>query len=456
MLVLSCGIGACTQIPEFGRSPRTPQPTAESLAEKPLTIWWDKGFTLEEDEALEQLVRQWENRSGHQAKLTFYTTDELPQKAQRAIQAGNPPDVLMSNAAERELNPRLAWQGKLVDVSEVIEPIKALYPESVLAAVHLYNQADRTRSYYAVPINQATIHISYWQDSLQQVGRTQADIPRDWDGFWQFWQQIQDDLRSQQSQTIYGLGLPVSTVAGDTYQVFEQILEAYDVQLVDAQGRLRVDRPEVRQGIVKSLTWYTNFYRQGYVPPAAVKWLNPDNNRSFLNHQVVMTPNLTLSIPVAVRQDRDRYLHKLGTLDFPNKPSGKPMCYLIVVRQAVIFADSRNHQLAKAFLSYLIQPEIIGNYLKLSGGRNLPVLKPLWKDPFWADSTDPHRAIATKQLLNSQTRPYYYVQNPAYSLVLEENVWGKALSRIVEDNLSPEQATDAAIRRIKQIFSQWQ
>ncbi|MEH2170128.1 MAG: hypothetical protein V7K41_26460 [Nostoc sp.] len=47
------------------------------------------------------------------------------------------------------------------------------------------------------------------------------------------------------------------------------------------------------------------------------------------------------------------------------------------------------------------------------------------------------------------------MQNPAYSVVLEENIWGKALNRIIVDKISPEQATDEAIKQIKQIFAQW-
>lgn len=421
-----------------------------------LTIWWDKGFTLEEDEALQQVVHDWEHQSGNKVKLFFYTTDELPQKAQRASQAGKPPDILMSHSAERELNPHLAWEGKLADVSDVIEPVQSLYPESALQAANFYNKVAKKRSYYAIPIHQATIHILYWQDLLEQVGRSEKDIPKDWDGFWEFWKQVQHDLREKQKRDIYGLGLPFSRRSVETYYMFEQILEAYDVQILDSKGQLRVDDLKVRQGIVKCLDWYAKFYQQGYVPPEAVNWLNSDNNRSLLNRHVIMTSNVTLSISAAVRQDPDLYRHKLDTIEFPNKPSGKPMRHLVAVRQAVLFAESNKQTLAKDFLAYLIRPEVTEDYLQAAGGRNLPVNKQVWKDPFWKDPTDPHISTAAKILIQGQTRPFYYVQNPAYSLVLNENIWGKALNKIVVDGISPEQAADEAIEQIKQIFNQWQ
>lgn len=427
---------------------------SESTNSKILKVWWDKGFTLEEDEALQQLVRNWEKQTGNSIKLSFYTTDELPLKAQRSLQAGNPPDILMSHNAERVLNPRLAWEGKLADVSDIIQPIQSLYPETVLKGVYLYNNIDKKRSYYGVPISQAITHIFYWRDLLKLAGKSDRNIPKNWNDFWDLWKQVQNTLRTQHNQKIYGLGLPTS-IAGDTYQVFEQILEAYDVELLDSQGKLRVDDPKVRQGIIDTLKWYAKFYQQGYVPPDAVKWLNPDNNSQLLNRRVVMTPNSSHSIPAAVRSDADIYYNKLGTVEFPNKPNNQPMRHLVIVRQAVVFTDSKNQKLAKDFLIYVSKPEIIGDYLKAAGGRNLPVLKPVWQDSFWTNPSDPHISAAAKTILEGQTRLYYSSQNPAYSIVLDENVWGKALIRIVVDRIAPEQAADEAIARIKKIFNEW-
>jgi multiple sugar transport system substrate-binding protein len=446
-LILSLFIVACDRTFESSPPPVSNSPTESTL----LNIWWDKGYVLEEDEALEQVINTWEQKSGKQVKLSFYTADEITQKAKRAIQAGNPPDVLFSSRAEY---PLLAWEGKLADVSDVIEPTETLYSPAALKAAYLYNNVTKKRSYYAVPLHQATIHIFYWRDWLEQVGRSPSNIPKTWDAFWEFWKTVQNDLQSQQKQDVYGVGIPFSIGASDTYYLFEQILEAFDVQMLDQQGKLLVNDPKVRQGIIRSLDWYANFYRQAYVPPTAVKWLDPDNNRNLLNHAVVMTPNPTLSIPATLRQDRDTYLNKLGTLNFPNKPNGQPMRYIVSVRQAVIFTESKNQKTAKDFLAYLIQPETIGNYLKSAGGRYLPLMEPAWKDSFWTDPADPHISTAVKTLIQDQIRPYYTVQNPLYSVVLEENIWGKALNRMVVDNISSEQAADDAIEQINQIFKQ--
>ncbi len=441
---------ACTNNSEVDPA-RINQPSVEN---NQLIIWWEKGFNFEEDEAFRSVVSHWEQKTGNKSKLSFYPLTELPQKVERAVKTGNTPDIMMGYVADLSLNPILAWEGKLADVSDLIEPSKSLYPEAVLQSINFYNKVEGKRSYYGVPINQAIIHIFYWQKLLQQVGRSQSDIPREWDAFWQFWQQVQVDLNTEQSRNIYGLGLPFSIGSVETYFLFEQILEAYNVPILDSKGQLLIDKPQVRQGIIKCLDWYTSFYQKGYVPPEAVNWLNPDNNRNLLNRIVVMTPNLSLSIPAVVRQDPDTYYNKLGILEFPNKPNGQPMRYLVSIRQAVLFANSPHQKEAKDFLRYLIQPETIAAYLKASGSRTLPVLKSVWSDPFWTKTNDPYISTARKTLIEGQTRPFYFVQNPVYSRVLKENVWGKALNRIVVDGITTEQAADEAIEGIEKIFNQ--
>lgn len=39
--------------------------------------------------------------------------------------------------------------------------------------------------------------------------------------------------------------------------------------------------------------------------------------------------------------------------------------------------------------------------------------------------------------------------------MLAENIWGKALTKVTAEKISPEQVTDEGIARIKTIFAQW-
>ena len=430
---------------DFASSPRS---------NKVLQIWWDKGYSPEEDAALQKLVKKWSQKTGHKVEIDFYTLDQRSEKLQRYLQSGAAPDVFISFKTESTLIPRLAWEGKLIDVTSIIEPTKEIYEPKALATAYYYNNVERKRSYYAVPIYRAGLHIYYWKDLVAKTGRTAADIPQDWDGFWQFWLDVAKDLKNQHQQDILPIGLPMSVETGDTYQAFEYILEAYNVKLLDEEGNLLVDDPQVRQGIIQCLDWYTQFYLQGYTPKDAVDWNNAANNHQLLNREILTTTNATLSIPAALRQDSNAYRHQLGIVELPNKPNGEPMRHIFLVEQAVIFDDAKHPELAKDFLLYLTQPKVINTFVKESL-RLSPVYISAYDDPYWTNPEDPHNSTATKTLTKSEIRPIYPANSPAYSIVLQENIWGQSLEKIVLNNITAEQAADEAIARIKEIFAEW-
>jgi multiple sugar transport system substrate-binding protein len=439
-----------------GGSPAAEEEPAEQAPPGTLQIWWNKGYYPEEDEALEQIVAEWEEQTGNNADLSFYSTEDIPRKTLSAVQSGAVPDIAYAHFADWQLIPRLAWDGKLADVSDVVQPLEDQYSEAALNSVRLQNNAEDKRSYYAVPIVQQTIHTFYWRDMLQQAGLSEDQIPEDWDGFWNFWGQCQQAMRDQ-GERVYALGLPMSTGASDTYFTFEQIMEAYDVQLVDQEGNLQVDDPAVRDGIIQALTFYTNFHAQGQVPPGAVNWQDPDNNLNFLNRTTCMTPNATLSIPASQRDENPQaYQEQIGTREWPPEPDGEPITYLVSVKSAMVFEEGQDVELAKDFMRFLTQPENLGEYVKGSLGRWFPVMEQLLEDPFWQAEDDPHIPVAVRQFTERETRPFYQVYNPAYSQVSAENVWGRAIGRVVVEGQSPEQAADEAIGRIKQLFEAWQ
>ena len=82
----------------------------------------------------------------------------------------------------------------------------------------------------------------------------------------------------------------------------------------------------------------------------------------------------------------------------------------------------------------------------------------LREGPLWLDSSDPHRMAAVMQIASRPTQ-YEYVRvtgNWRYDLVWQEQelTWAKAIHRVAADGISPEQAVDEAIARIKQLLSE--
>ena len=295
------------------------------------------------------------NRVSLKFNSPSYLRRKFPKEIEGAISSDKTPDILYAGLADLIIIPRLAWNNQLADVSEVIEPMGGLYSKSALESVNYQNNATKRRSFYAIPIMQWSTHIHCWQDLLAKIGKTKEAVPQDWEPFWQFWIEAQDELR-QNGDNIYGIGLPMSPCA-DTFTIFEQFLEAYNVRLLDENGKSLLDNSQVKQGIATALEKYTSFYKNKRVPPDALNWGDADNNVAILSHQTLMSVNPSMSIPGSQRQDRKIYEEQLATLEWPIKPSGEPMRSVSLVKQAVVFEASHQKEAAKNFLSYFLQPQ---------------------------------------------------------------------------------------------------
>ncbi|WP_424102438.1 ABC transporter substrate-binding protein [Moorena producens] len=457
LFLLGLGLANCTQTPN--------QPSANrnlSSEDAQLRIWWMLGYLPEENEVIVEIVRGWEKESGLKAELRLVPPNTISQDTLKAIDQGNAPDVVFTTDGNFDLFPNLAWTNKLADVSDLLNPIKYDFFPTALQAVYYGNNITKKRSYYAVPIAQTTVHVHYWRSLLEEVGLSDREIPQEWDAFWNFWKQAQNKLRASGRKNIYGLGLCMSAVQADTLQIFEQFLEAYNVKILNEKGQLLLDAPDARQGIIAALKQYASFYQDGYVPPRAVEWTGAGNNVSFLESESLMTLNSTVGIPGTQKleqnqynqQAAERYFKQIVTGGWPKKPDGGTLRLISTVKQIVIPKAAKNQEAAKSFLSYLLQPENLNRLLKEgSKGRILPVMTPLFKDPFWGKPTDPHLASGIRQY-QQPNRPSYTVFHPAYSLVSSQNVWAKAILGIIQQDLSPKQAANGAIAQIKQIFAQ--
>ncbi len=464
-ITTSCSPG--TQTSNIQVSPlATPSVTTQSNADDnalPLRIWWAQGLIPEENAVITKLVSDWEKTSGIDADISLMQDINIKGEVEKALAQGNPPDILLTFTGDYNLYPRLAWDGQLADVSGVLEPIKNAYVPAALESVRYRNNVVKNRSYYGVPIGQQELHTMFWRDLIEEANLTVEDIPRDWQGFWAVWKQAQDNLRVKGKKDIYGLGMTVSDVGTDNFWQFEHILEAFNVKIVNEQGELIIDNPQAKQGIVNTFRLLSDIQKKGYNPPEAIRWGDPTNNFGFLSRQVIMTQNPTVSIPLSQKlpdniynkNSRDRYFNKIVTIQFPNKPDGSPMVYLASIRQVVMFSASKNQEAGQKFLNYLVKPENLNIFLKEANkGRIFPVLKDQLNEPFWNNPEDPHLSAAAEQY-RQPSRLLPIVNNPAYSQVPAQQVWGKALVRIIRDNISPEQAAEEAIADIKEIFTAW-
>jgi multiple sugar transport system substrate-binding protein len=421
-----------------------------------LVVWWEKGFYAQEDEAITEIVAAFEQETGKQVELVQPMQDEVFDQAQAALAAGRPPDFLFGTDVWWE---QWAYEDQLANLEGALGPVLDLFDADTVEAATLLNGRTGRRGLYGLPMGRRSIHLIVWNSLLERAGFTLADIPKEWDAFWSFWcDRVQPAVRKALARDdVWGVGLPMSPIA-DTENGLEQFQLAYDASWLDRDRRLQVDNPEIRTGIVEALSDYTAIWRKNCTPRDATSWTNSDNNKAFLAQTVVMTANSTLSIPAALRAERPNdYYKNAATIDWPNDAHGQPLVIDGGVALAVVFRAGRNPALAEQLVRFLAEEGWLAHWLTFSGDRWLPPMRKLVEQPFWLDSSDPHRMRAAIQML---TRTHQYNglgvrdNEVRSSRIWEEEIWGNAVHRVAADGISPEQAVDEAIARIKQILSE--
>jgi multiple sugar transport system substrate-binding protein len=425
-----------------------------------LVVWWEKGYYAQEDQAVREIIAAFEQETGKQVELDQPSINDTRTKAQAAVEAGQPPDFLFGFDTSFSYG-QWAYEDRLVDLSDVIRPFESLFDPDALAYATLFDATTGRRALYALPIGFSTNHVHVWRNLLEQAGFTVQNIPKQWETFWSFWcDQVQPAVRRATGRDdIWGVGLAMSTEANDTSFQFEQFMQAYQANYVTRDGTLVIDDPEIRRRLIRAMDSYTAIYRKGCTPPDAVDWMERgnDNNSRFLAQSIVMTPNGTLSIPNALKRDRpEDYYKNTATIEWPDGADGQPLAIRTGFYAAAVFQAGAHVPLAEQFVHFLVEEGWLAHYLDFSGERLLPSMTKLLEAPFWLDPSDPHHMVSAIQFLTLPRTYNYWVvsDDPRYLLVTRERVWGNAVHRVAADGISPAQAVDEAIARIKQILTE--
>jgi multiple sugar transport system substrate-binding protein len=444
-------------------------PTSRAQPKK-LTVWWNRGYYKEEDEAMLKIAEEFKKAKNVDLDISFTIQEDLLKKIISALTARRGPDVAFCFYNDWEVIPKYAWEGKLVETTDLINELKPRYFEKFLPVAHVWDNTAKKRAYYGVPIEAQTMHIHYWRDLVKEAGLADEPdkVPMKWDEYWAFWKKAQENLRKKDPAKyakVYGVGMTESSSASDTIYNFEMALLSYGGQVFGEDGKVIADQPANRDAIVKTIKFFADLFNSGYVPPDTLNWSDGDNNANFHSKSIVMTPNPSVSIPAhQFFTNPDNYFNKSATIEWPDGPDGRKPTYMIAVKTIIIPKDSANKdsQLAKEFIKFVVEAKRFTEYIKGANGRWFPAFKDVASDPFFAKgqagkggAVDPHLPTVTKIYTERTTRVFDHWKNPAMSQIYAENVWGKAMARTNVDKWAPDKAADEAIGRIKAIVGQW-
>jgi multiple sugar transport system substrate-binding protein len=429
------------------------RPFIANAAAKTAEVWWTQGFAEEEDISFKAMVAEYEKASGNHLDYSIIPYAPARQKIVSAVTSGIVPDLFQNNPGE--IIAIYAWDNKLVDVTDVVDTQREEFAETAMMTANCYNSVEKKRSIYGVPYTQSALPNHVWRHLVEKAGFKIEDIPKKtWNGYYDFFKEVQKALRAKGERKIYGMGLTLSTTGNDTNNQFNYFLIANGGGgIVTKDGKLNANDPKVREAAIKALEYRTNAYKEGFIPPSAISWNDSDNNNAFHSKQVVMDLDGTISTEVAIIKNKADY-DDIVTMGPPAGNDGKPFPVQTNNTFGLIPKGAKNVEVAKDFLKYLIQPKVLNEYLKTGLGRNVPPMPSIVKkDPWW--HADPHRAAYTDMTVLGPTEPIFWVDNPAWAQVQNEHLWGVAANDIIGGGMTPQAAVEKALKRSEEIFAKY-
>jgi multiple sugar transport system substrate-binding protein len=429
------------------------RPYIANAAATTASMWLAQGFIPEEDAAYRAMVADYQKQSGNIIDHSIIPFAALRQKMVSAVAAGVVPDLM--ETADFKFLYLNAWDDNLLDVSDVYETQKAHWSQNGHDCSFAYNSVAKKHSYYQVPWKSAAIPFRYWKSLVEKSGQKVSDIPNTWDAFNDFFRPVQDNLKKGGMRNIFAFGYQLTATGVDPIGTFNAFMIANGGEnFVTPQGQVQTSNPEMKEAAIKAAAYLAKQFADGYVPPVVLNWNDADDNNAFHSRLVVMDFDGSLSTEVAMYHDKAAY-DDIVTYGLPLGNDGKKVPSQVFSFGVVIPKGAKNVSVAKEFMTYFSQPQVLNGYLKAGLGRwVIPMPAMAGIDPFWLKQ-DPHRTSLTNMTLFSPTIPVFEARNPGMAPVGAENVMMTAVINVMRNGMTPQAAIEQAFRRVDAIVAKY-
>src|SRR6185312_15234885 len=145
------------------------------------------------------------------------------------------------------------------------------------------------------------------------------------------------------------VGFALGNATGDGNTWTNWVVWAFGGKMVDQNNKVVIDSPETLKALDYAKELYATFV------PGTLSWLDPNNNKAFLDGQVSLTNN-GISIYYAAKNSTDPNIKALAEdinhSNMPIGPVGRPT-ELNLMFQAFVFKYSKYPKAAKEYLHFM-------------------------------------------------------------------------------------------------------
>jgi multiple sugar transport system substrate-binding protein len=241
-------------------------------------------------------------------------------------------------------------------------------------------------------------------------------------------------------------GFALGNATGDGNVWCHWLLWAFGGKLVDEHNNVVVNSPETQRALEYAKELYETFV------PGTLSWLDPNNNKAFLDGQISLTAN-GISIYYAAKNSPDPKLKEMAAdiqhANMPIGPAGKPTELNLFFNQ-MIFKYTKYPQAAKEYLRFMMEKEQYEPWQQAAIGYVTQPLRAYEANPIWTvdPKHTPYRDAMKIMNANGWPGKMGYASAGAMADFIVVNMVAEAASGA----RSPKEAAERAQKRAERYY----
>jgi multiple sugar transport system substrate-binding protein len=373
-------------------------------------------------------VKRFIEKTGIEVRVDNEGWEDVRPKAAVAANTGAGPDIILSTNDDANLYP-----DKLLDVTDLAEYLGKKYG-GWYPAGEAFMRPDG-KKWIGLPLGAAGSLIVY-RDSLVKAAGFDT-FPKDTDGFLKLYKALKEKGTPG--------GMALGNATGDSVWT-NWLVWAFGGKLVDASNKVVIDSPETLKALEYAKELYANFI------PGTLSWLDPNNNKAFLDGQIAVTNN-GISIYYAAKNSPDPKVKEMAAdinhAVFPVGPVGVPTESHLFFNQMVM-KYTKYPQAAKEFLRFMMEQEQFDPWLRGAGGYVAQPLRAYEKSAIW--SSDPKNTPYRDSVKNLRPAGYAGKLGYASAGAAADFIIPNMVAEAASGSKTPKEAAERAQKRAERYY----
>ena len=373
-------------------------------------------------------VKKFTEKTGIQVRIDNEGWEDVRPKAAVAANTGAGPDIILSTNDDANLYP-----DKLLDVSDLAEYLGKKYG-GWYPACEAYLRPDG-KKWIGIALGAAGSYMVYRTSYLKAAGFD--SFPKDTAGF------------LAMCKALHAKGTPpgmaLGNATGDGLWA-NWLIWSHGGQLVDKNNKVIIDSPET----IKALDYAKELY-QTFIP-GTLSWLDPNNNKAFLDSQISVTNN-GISIYYAAKNATDPKVKELAAdinhASFPIGPVGVATESHLFFNQ-MIMKYTKYPNAAKEFLRFMMEREQFDPWLTGAGGYIAQPLRAYESTAIW--TSDPKNTPYRDGVKNMRPAGYAGKLGYASAGASADFIVCNMVAEAASGSKTPKEAAERAQKRAERYY----